>query len=625
MSFIRTAISAAIQALFTYGATADAGQTDDPVTNATAYSSGTTYARGDIVTNSGSYFMSLAGSNVGNATSNTTWWFALTFFYYFDSASGSDSNTGSATPATAKASPLQTLDAWFSLIKTGGAAIAGSMALFKRGQTFTGNVYTQKACVMGAWGSGAQPILTFQDHLGQGYFATVDMHAQTIVRNLAVTGNNVVTYPFTATAGTLIAGDVVTDGTYNATVTVAPGATGTLQVSHTAGQMFTPPATVTSGAKTGTVNTGGNGRTLGTPFSSAAADNQIINCTVYNAFGNGITLGNSVANSSDRTQIMNTFVHDCCLWGGAGSGIDGGWGTGIKIQHNTCFDNGRGVTFSHNIYLDDLDNFDVSYNYCYYTANYGSFGIVHHGVCSNGNVHHNYLYKCGNGLSVADGNYGTTESFTGFNVYSNLIVQAGIWGNSGLVFQIGSNVNCNWYDNVAWGCLGEVDILDKLHSVAVTNTSNLKFYQNTIDSSANINADSLFISGANITGLDIRNNVFITTRSDLGLVSKTGVPNNQVGFAYNACYAPNRASPFDWDSVAYSLASLQAQAFGGLSGTGNIGSNCISTNPAVVALNSDYHLQAGSPAKGAGVTGLGISTDFEGTSFASPPSMGAYA
>lgn len=607
-----------------YGATADAGQTDDPVTDATAYAGGATYARGAIVTNSGSYFMSLADANVGNATSNTTWWFALTFFYYFDPA-GSDANTGSATPATAKASPLKTLDGWFNLIKTGGAAIAGSMALFNRGGTYTGNCYTQKACVMGAYGSGARPVLTFNDHLGQGYLQVIDMHAQTIVRNLAVTGNNMVTYPFTPTAGTLIAGDVVTDGTFNATVVVAPGATGTLQVSHTAGQIFTPPATVTSGAKTGTVNTGGNGRTLVGSFGSGSADNQVVNCTLYNCFGNGFTLGNSTPNNSDRTQIINNIVHDTCLWGGAGSGIDGGWGTGIKIQHNTCYDNGRGVTFSHNIYVDDLDNADISYNKCYYTANYGSFGVVCHGVASNVNIHHNYILNSGNGISVADGNYGTTESFTGFNVYSNWIVNAGTWGNSGLVFQIGSNVNCNWYDNVAYGCLGEIDIVDKLHAGAVTNTSNLKFYQNTIDSSANINADSLFISGASITGLDIRNNIFYTSRSDLGIVQKGGVPNNQVAFAYNDCYAPNRASPFDWDSVAYSLASLQAQAFGGLSGTGNIGNNCISTNPTFTAVGSDYTLQGSSPAKGTGLAGLGITTDFAGNSFTNPPNMGAYA
>lgn len=609
-----------------YGASADAGQTDDPTTDATAYNGVAIYARGAIVTNAGSYYMSLVDSNVGNTPPNATWWFALTFFYYFDTA-GSDANTGSATPATAKASPLQTLDAWFNLIKTGGAAIAGSMAIFKRGQTFIGNVFTQKACVMSAYGVGARPVLNFSDHLGQGYADVIAMNSQTIVRNLDINPNFVVTYPFTATAGTLLVGDVVTDGTFNATVTAAPGATGTLQVSHSPGQMFTPPASISSGAKTGTVNTGGNGRTLVNCFTSRSADNQIVNCTWRNAHGNGIIMGlNGTPNTSDRTYVYNNIVHDTCAYGGAGAGIEGGWGTGIKVQQNSCYDNGRSGTFAHNIYIDDLDNFDVSYNDCYMTANNGSFGVVQHGVCLNGNVHHNYIHECGNGISVADGNYGTTESFTNVNVYDNKIINCGTLSGmtAGLVFQFGSMVNCSVYNNIAYGNKAEIDIADKLHAGAVTNTSNLKFYQNTIDSSANVGAASLFVTGASMTGLDIRNNIFFTTRADLGVIQKSGVPNNQVGYAYNDVYCPN-VNPFNWDSVSYTLASIQAAAFGGLSGTGNIGNNCVTGDPLFVVNLSNLHLQAGSPAKSTGLAGLGITIDFEGVSFTNPPSMGAYA
>jgi hypothetical protein len=479
---------------------------------------------------------------------------------------------------------------------------------------------------MGAWSTGARPILQFNDHLGQGYSDTIAMASATIVRNLKITTQNAITYPFTATAGTLNAGDVVTDGSINGTVIVAPGATGTLQVSHASGQLFTVPASISSGAKTGTLNTGGNGRTIVNGFTSRSADNQIINCEVYNIHGNGFTLGVSVANSSDRTYIKNNIVHDTCMWGQAGSGIDGGWGTGIKIQQNTCYDNGRSGTFAHNIYIDDLDNFDVSYNECYMTANNGSFGVICHGIASTGNVHHNYIHECGNGIGMVDGNYGTTESFTGINIYANKIINCGSLSGmtAGLVFQFGSMVNCNVYDNIAYGNKAEIDITDKLHAGAVTNTNGLKFYHNTIDSSANINADSLFITGSNMTGLDIRNNIFYSTSSTQGIVTKSGVPNAQVGFAYNDCYCPNHQA-FTWDATGYSLATLQAATLTGLSGTGNIGSNCISTDPLFVTNGSNYHLQGSSPAKGTGVTGLGISTDYEGTSFTNPPNMGCYA
>src|SRR4051812_32092981 len=84
----------------TYGATADQGETDDPLVDATAYAAGTIYAEGAIVSTAGSapYYYSRSSGNVGNLLSNNTYWMQISNFLYVDDVSGSDANTYNSDP-----------------------------------------------------------------------------------------------------------------------------------------------------------------------------------------------------------------------------------------------------------------------------------------------------------------------------------------------------------------------------------------------------------------------------------------------------------------------------------------------------------------------------------------------
>jgi hypothetical protein len=58
----------------------------------------------------------------------------------------------------------------------------------------------------------------------------------------------------------------------------------------------------------------------------------------------------------------------------------------------------------------------------------------------------------------------------------------------------------------------------------------------------------------------------------------------------------------------------------------SLGQNTVDADPKFVdAANDDYRLKVASAAVGAGATGLGVSTDVNGDSYASPPNMGAIA
>jgi hypothetical protein len=195
----------------TYGATADLGETDDPLVDATAYSAGTVYAEGALVSSAGSYYYSRSAGNVGNLLSNNTYWFPISNFVYVDATSGSDANTYNSNPTTAFGAPVQTLDRVQDLLHTGGSpnavnAPAKTMVLLKRGGIYVGALTIKVECIIGAWGTraSARPEIQFgfSSNTGLSFTGnTVEVQSPgtgTIVRNLRINPRFTAHYGFTA-------------------------------------------------------------------------------------------------------------------------------------------------------------------------------------------------------------------------------------------------------------------------------------------------------------------------------------------------------------------------------------------------------------------------------------------
>jgi len=105
------------------------------------------------------------------------------------------------------------------------------------------------------------------------------------------------------------------------------------------------------------------------------------------------------------------------------------------------------------------------------------------------------------------------------------------------------------------------------------------------------------------------NNLVYFDRSDLSTYVNIG-PNtapDTFTFSHNLWYA--------YDAPAQSQPNLPVTETGGI-----VGEDPLLADPS----SGDYHLQTGSPAIGQGATTSGVTTDYDGVAYASPPSIGAF-
>jgi hypothetical protein len=93
-------------------------------------------------------------------------------------------------------------------------------------------------------------------------------------------------------------------------------------------------------------------------------------------------------------------------------------------------------------------------------------------------------------------------------------------------------------------------------------------------------------------------------------------------FQNNLIYLLGRTNIINYKTIH----DISVSGFNALNGTdGFVITNNIMGDPLFVdAANGDFHLQAGSPAIGKGLKVTGITTDYEGTTYKNPPSIGAY-
>lgn len=178
-----------------YGWTGDGGTNEDPAT-ASAYSAGTAYVTGNVVTNGGSAYIALT-ETTGNAPPNATYWRPVaTTVYYISSSAGNDANNGtsSATPwATVKKIRTKVTNAYLS----GGAAPTNTLFLLKRGDVFDDVLYVQTSAgtnySFGSYGVGAMPRIkwdtydaAWQTRPGVVVFLT----GSTLVKHIAIECGN---------------------------------------------------------------------------------------------------------------------------------------------------------------------------------------------------------------------------------------------------------------------------------------------------------------------------------------------------------------------------------------------------------------------------------------------------
>jgi hypothetical protein len=629
----------------TYGAAADANQSDDPTTQAVAYDAGTLFTEGQWVLDSGSYYYCRRDC-LGVALSNATYWWNCPQFIYVDADSGNDATGGpNANPATAKANPIQTLVRLADYFDTNGAtyqATAKCFGFLKRNTTakYRGSITFMRQHGLGCYGSGTLPEILFENTTSRTFTGnTVEAQnagSESTIRNLKINPQRSVHFAYTGST-TLVAGDVVTrvsDGLKQATVVHDPfsnritlrftndndagSGANTLQandVIQTAG-----------GAKTCTISASPNAtRIAGCATNGTAVLNfRVNNIYVSNAVSNGVGSGSTgTRGSADGFYINNSFITDTCKWGGNGAGIQGGWGAGIKLLHISSWNNGQNVTGAHQAYLDDLDTSEVAYCYFYMTGTYGNHGLVVHGNCTGNDIHDNDINGCQNGIGINDGYFGSwAETFNGFNVFRNIIRNCGnAFGGSGLIFDLSCMVNCKVFNNLAYNNKYVVSISDFSHTGAPnTPTNTLLFAFNTIVSDATTNGDYLVkVNGASTTAVSIRCNVLISSNVNVATVQVLAALVSQVTLDYNLIYnTSGRTLVILWGATSYTTATFSGATNG--NATNKTGAPLFTNQGA-----NDYTLQAGSPAKAAGVAISGITTDFaQTTRSGTVPSMGCF-
>lgn len=631
----------------TYGASADAGETDDPLVDATAYSTSVIYAEGAIVSSAGAYYYSRVSGNFNQLLTNNTYWLAISNFVYVDATSGSDANTYNSNPVTAAANPVQTLNRVQDLVIAAGSpnvvnAPAKTLILLKRGDTYTGALTIKIECIIGAWGSrvSGRPIIQFgfTSNTGLSFTGnTVEIQTGgdgTIVRNIKITPRFTTHYGFVAGTGTMADGDRIwkqSDHTMQGTVRGALNSnritiqwdTNTDSTTNVNSVVFETQDTLKNFTMAASTN-----RTAMSGYSAQATNCRVLNCEVYNSCGNG--MGSGITNSrgsADNFYCYNVITHHHCKGGLNGAGFQGGWGANIKILHCTSYDNGTaGSIFNHNFYLDDLDNCEFAYNWCYMTVQCGNSSLVVHGECHVGWIHDNLMELSQAGLGINDGytdiaHTGWYEVMDQFTVERNIIRNCGFFGpdtDSGPALDFAALTNSVIKNNIVYGCKGYCSLATNKHTADKAFTDNVTIAYNTLISGTYIGAGDYWLkisafNGVAPTNIVVENNIIESQRTNVQTFSiDSGTPVANVSFNNNLIYNTTGYSTIiHWrdaggTSTSYTLANWAA--------TGSINSNTTNvttTNYASVFTNEaagDLTLPGGSPAKGIGTPIPAITT-----------------
>lgn len=615
-----------------YGANADAGETDDPTVDATPFSALASYTVGQMVSSGGVYYIAEADLAPGSTLTNPLQWYTVNQIMYLDSSTGVDSNRAVGTvAATQKADPFRTLNAVFKrCFMTSGVTLfsAGALVLLKRGQSYDGNIRFQSAaCYVGAWGSGARPIVRWRDNNGDVQAPISSWYRSGWrIRNLFIDGDSCFRLNLASSSG-FVVGATITGTSSGATALLVDHATSTRMTIKNITGTFAAGENITG-------STGGSGTTYASSSSllhdipgvfSTANDWKVLNCEFTRCAGNGVSIGfANNTGTADNVRIQNVTVSGCGLRDGQnGAGLGGGaptvqTGYTTRIINCSVFDNGSapiGSTRYHQIYMTTGQHYEISGCKIYCTTAKGNLGIVAHGAQDTVWVHHNDIFNVNNGIQFASGGYGSQEYFTNLRIEKNKIHGCGTLSgqNQGFPFDFDSTTNSYFVNNLIYDNTLSGSIVDK-RGVNTTVTDSFKIWHNTF-----YNTPGVVLSGASMGTLDIRNNVFVSAdAADVFLTKPTAVPNASVTLTHNLVdvAATNFVS---WNSTGYSSWAALTSAVAG-KGTNSLDADPLFTN----AGTGDFSISGVSPCLLAGAA-LGETYDFaENLRHATTPSIGAY-
>jgi uncharacterized repeat protein (TIGR02059 family) len=218
--------------------------------------------------------------------------------------------------------------------------------------------------------------------------------------------------------------------------------------------------------------------------------------------------------------------------------------------------------------------------------------------CINAKVYGNTLHDCVRGV--------IHENAYGCETYNNLVYNAeGGFSSMFYSSQYGTASNIKIHHNI---------IHDVTFGFILWNTRDISILNNTIYQGVGATTAGLvqYADNANVSNITFANNIISGTWTYPIWNYLTDAIFTQLD--YNLI-VPNGTELLYMVYSFYSLANLQAQG---------LMTHSITSDPGFVSAGSDFHLQAGSPAIGKGITISGITTDYAGTALKNPPSIGAY-
>jgi hypothetical protein len=319
----------------------------------------------------------------------------------------------------------------------------------------------------------------------------------------------------------------------------------------------------------------------------------VSNCTFVN-MPFGITISTNHTNASNISIFNNTlsYVGENIFVGAYNCEVLGGTLNNVMIYNNTltyqaqCYGTNRNWFTSlgsfgdiEGIGVQNLTNSDIFGN----TISGLGRGIYNY-VCANStthdnNIYDNYISTQLTGLLLAGANAGT--SYYNNNAYYNILYSCGALDSSTAAIYIGN-----------------------VTSPTVMLYNHL--YNNTIVTPMN----SIYAGGTSVYWV-VENNISYSPSSSHVIESSSAA---NISFNYNLYY-PDSSTAFAVNGIGKTFAQWQALGFDANSAT--------PANPLFINAETDFHLQSGSPAIGAG-TDVGLTTDYAGNAVPSVPDIGAY-
>jgi parallel beta-helix repeat protein len=301
---------------------------------------------------------------------------------------------------------------------------------------------------------------------------------------------------------------------------------------------------------------------------------------------------------------------------------------GVTVKNCSCLDVGRvGILFdtctnvnifnnivnganTNGISANASNGVSVSYNdvsRCGLTTDDRS-GISIWGGCDNVAVHHNVSHDHTNsgGTGIRGIIIDTNPAATNIRVYQNLCHHCDgsgiyVWNSTGTIVYY--NI-CHTNLTVSGGATPS--------GIYVAQGSNgTQLYNNVVS-----NNSMCSIRLRNSSACIAKNNIALTQSLQYSISTEaTGATSHTLD--YNLVNSTGRAQIYGWNGTDYTSAA----AFYAATGQGQHDSNA---TPLVVSVATpDFHLQAGSPARSAGV-GVGLSVDYDGVTVPATPDIGAY-